>query len=105
MLCSWLLCLIAAGLDPRFDIFVKRSMVGLQATEVQARVFAHYTSLQSHELFALPPAQGFVHSQLRQRIGAMLEVLERASFAAQEQKTRKTSSGCTFVEQAAASTA
>ena len=51
------------------------------------------------------PAQGYVHSQLRQRTGAMLEVLERASFAPQEQKTRKTSSGRTFVEQAAAGTA
>ena len=50
-------------------------------------------------------AQGFVHSQLRQRTGAMLEVLERASFAAQEQKARKTSSGRTFVEEAAARTA
>ena len=50
-------------------------------------------------------AQGAVHSQLRHRTSAMLETLERASFAAQEQKTRKTSSGRTFVEQAAVGTA
>lgn len=45
--------------------------------------------------------QGFVHNQLRQRTDAMLAVLERASFAAGEQKTRKTADGRTFVEQTA----
>jgi len=45
--------------------------------------------------------QGFVHNQLRQRTDAMLAVLERASFAAGEQKARKTATGRTFVEQTA----
>ncbi|KAK9828397.1 hypothetical protein WJX81_003758 [Elliptochloris bilobata] len=49
--------------------------------------------------------KGLVHNQLRQRADAMLAVLERASFAAREQKTRKTSSGRIFIEQAAARTA
>lgn len=48
-------------------------------------------------------AQGFVHGQLQQRADAMLAVLERASFAAREQRARKTATGRTFVEMQARS--
>ena len=105
------LVITAAEFDARSEMSVKRFVTGLQAKPLGSKMgflllLTPCSYIPTHKAHAAClPAQGYVHSQLRQRTGAMLEVLERASFAAQEQKTRKTSSGRTFVEQAAAGTA